>query len=174
MVDAGQAKKGAEALFVQRDWRADGGSRRVRVTREGVLIARRFSGVDMKIAVPAPAYRGVLLDVSAGANGAPQYRLLLVHSDHDLDVPLLETGDSAVAAADWQDWAAWLGLPRLTAAPGDVANVDDGEAPPASAPRRAGSAVARRRPRLMIRRKTGDARRMGTIFAGEREIVCYE
>ncbi len=86
MVEAGHANRADEALLVQRDWRADGGSRRVRVTRAGVLITRRFGGVDMRIAVPAPAYRGVALDVAGGGDGAPCYRLSLVHRDRDLDV----------------------------------------------------------------------------------------
>lgn len=172
MFDAGHANKSEEALFVQRDWRADGGSRRVRVTRRDILIARRFGGVKMRITVPVPAYRGVLLEVAAGAAGAPRYRLLLAHRDRDLDVVLGETQDSAAAAADWKYWAAWLDLPRLAAESEDAAKAGAREiAPP---PRRGASSVRRRRPRFLALRKGGDARRMAEIFAGEREIACYE
>jgi hypothetical protein len=173
MVEAGQANRADEALLVQRDWRADGGSRRVRVTRAGVLITRRFGGVDMRIAVPAPAYRGVALDVAGGGDGAPCYRLSLVHRDRDLDVTLLETDDSAIAAADWTDWADWLGLPRLAAGSADVVEIDAGERP-APVPRRGGSALRRRRPLFLARRKTGDIRRLAAIFAGEREIIARD
>ncbi|MEK4033642.1 DUF6101 family protein [Methylocystis sp. IM2] len=146
MFEAGQAMKSDEAFFVQRDWRADGGARRVRVTRRDILIARRFNGVDMKIAVPVPAYRGVLLDVAAGEAGAPCYRLLLAHRDRDLDVVLGETGDSTAAAADWKYWAAWLDLPRLAAENGDFAEVDAPVCGAAAPGRRGGSSVRRRRP----------------------------
>lgn len=174
MVEAGQAIRNEEALFVQRDWRADGGARRVRVTRRGVLIARRFGGVDMKIAVPVPAYRGVLLDVSAGEAGAPCYRLLLAHRDRDLDVVLAETEDSAAAMADWKYWAAWLDLPRLAVEDGDFAEVDAPGRAAIVSPRRGGSSVLGRRPRFLALRRGGDARRLGVVFSGEREIVRYE
>lgn len=174
MFEAGQAMKSDEAFFVQRDWRADGGARRVRVTRRDILIARRFNGVDMKIAVPVPAYRGVLLDVAAGEAGAPCYRLLLAHRDRDLDVVLGETGDSTAAAADWKYWAAWLDLPRLAAENGDFAEVDAPVCGAAAPGRRGGSSVRRRRPRFLALRRSGDARRLAEVFAGEREIICYE
>src|SRR5512137_664039 len=45
MFEAGQARK-AETVLVQRDWRADGGDRRVRVTSSDIHIARRFGGVN--------------------------------------------------------------------------------------------------------------------------------
>lgn len=172
MVDAGHARK-EETFLVQRDWRADGGDRRVRVTRADVLIARRFGGVKMRISVPVPSYRGVLLDRAAGEDGAPRWRLLLAHRDRDLDVVLDETADEGAAAAGWADWAAWFGLPRL--APAGTESVDAAAtARPAPAPRRGASAVRRRRPRFLACRKTGDAGRLAAVFAGEREIVCYE
>ncbi len=174
MFEAGHANKSEEAFFVQRDWRADGGARRVRVTRRDILIARRFGGVDMKITVPVPAYRGVLLDVATGEAGAPCYRLLLAHRDRDLDVVLGETGDSAAAAADWKYWAAGLELPRRAAANGDFAEVDAPAGEIAAQARRGGSSVRQRRPRFLALRKSGDPRRLAEIFAGEREIVCYE
>jgi len=118
MFEAGQARK-AETVLVQRDWRADGGDRRVRVTSSDIHIARRFGGVNMRISVPVPAYQGVLLDWSAGDDGAPRYRLLLAHRDRDLDVVLAETPDASAAADDWAAWAAWLGLPRLASTEAD-------------------------------------------------------
>jgi hypothetical protein len=168
MFHAGNAPR-EETLLVQRDWRADGGARRVRVTRSGVLIARRVSGVDMMISVPLPAYKGVALDVVAGDDGAPRYRLSLAHRDGDLDVLLAETQDSCDAAADWKFWSSWLSLPRI-----EAANGDGSEAGPALRARRNNAAVWSRRPRFLTRRKGGDSARMTTVFAGEREIVCYE
>ena len=132
MVESTIKRRSLEDLPVQRDWRADGGARRVRVTRSDILIARRFGGIDMRIQVPVPAYRGVFLDVVASADGAPCYRLLLAHPDRDLDVVLEETQDSAAAAADWRYWAAWLGVPQLAADDGEVA--ETGTARPAETP----------------------------------------
>lgn len=174
MSEANHARKTEEALLVQRDWRADGGARRVRVTRSDILISRRFSGVDMMIAVPVPAYDGVALDVVEGRDGAPCYRLSLAHRDRDLDVVLAETQDSGDAAADWKYWASWLGLPRLSAEDGALADVDAPDAARQGYPRRGGSPLRHRRPRFLTRRKPGDGARMGEVFCGEREIVCYE
>ncbi|QGM98228.1 DUF6101 family protein [Methylocystis parvus] len=174
MFEATNARKTEEAVLVQRDWRADGGARRVRVTRSDILISRRFSGVDMMIAVPVPAYDGVALDVVEGRDGAPCYRLSLAHRDRDLDVVLGETQDCGDAAADWKYWASWLGLPRLANEDGELAQVDAPGAPLQGYPRRGASPLRNRRPRFLTRRKAGDAARMAEIFAGEREIVCYE
>jgi hypothetical protein len=174
MFDAGAARKIEEQLFVQRDRRADGGARRVRVTRSDILIARRFGGVEMMIAVPVPAYCGVALDVSEGRDGAPCYRLSLAHRDADLDVLLAETQDGGAAAAEWKYWAAWLGLPRVTNEDGEFASVDPALGGEVSIQRRRNATVAKRRPRFLLRRKAGDAARMDEVFAGEREIICYE
>ena len=174
MFDAGAARKIEEQLFVQRDRRADGGARRVRVTRSDILIARRFSGVEMMIAVPVPAYCGVALEVSEGRDGAPRYRLSLAHRDADLDVLLAETQDGGAAAADWKYWAAWLGLPRVTNEDGEFAAVDVVSASQIVIQRRRNAAVAKRRPRFLFRRKAGDCSRMDEVYAGEREIICYE
>ncbi len=174
MVEAVRARR-EETVLVQRDWRADGGDRRVRVTSSDIHIARRFGGVNMRISVPVPAYQGVLLDLATGEDGAPRYRLLLAHQDRDLDVVLAETADEGAAAADWADWAEWLGLPRL--APTDAEEVDDaGASAPCATPipRRGASSVLRRRPRFLARRKAGDAERLTSVFDGEREIISYE
>ncbi len=168
------ARRIEEACLVQRDWRADGGVRRVRVTRREIFISRRFNGVDMMIAIPAPAYNGVAMDVAQGQDGAPSYRLSLVHRDRDLDVLLVETQDSGDAAVDWKYWASWLGLPRLAAKDGELVTVDAAHAPSAGLPRRGASNVRRRRPRFLTRRKMGAAARMAEVFAGEREIICYD
>lgn len=176
MFDAGQARK-AEAVLVQRDWRADGGDRRVRVTSSNIHIARRLAGVNMRISVPVPAYQGVLLDLATGPDGVPSYRLLLAHRDRDLDVLLGETPDGWAAAANWAAWADWLGLPRIAPMEMDGAtdaDADDSRPAAAPVPRRGGSAVSRRRPRFLARRKTGDGARLAAVFSGERVIVSYE
>jgi len=172
MKQTSQTAPRAAHTLVQRDRRADEGQRQVRVTREGVLISRRLAGIAMHIRVPVAAYRGVALDVSAGREGGACYRLSLAHQDPELDVVLAETQDGGAVAADWKYWANWLDLPRL-AARGEALEALE-PARPAVERRRAGVAVAKRRPRFLARRKTGVAARTDISFAGEREIVCYE
>jgi hypothetical protein len=174
MVESTMTRRDEEDFLVQRDWRADGGSRRVRVTSSDILIARRFGGIDMRIQIPVPAYRGVFLDVLERADGAPSYRLLLAHADRDLDVLLDETGDCVAAAAGWRDWAARLGLPLLVATAPESAAAGVSPVTGGPVPRRGGSPLRRRRPRFLMRRRTGETARMAAVFAGEREIVCYE
>lgn len=175
MFESTSAAQRVGAFMSQRDQRAEGGRRQVRVTRSDILIQRRFAGVSMLISVPVAAYRGVALAVepAQSQHGGAAYRLSLAHADPDLDVVLFETQDSGAAAADWKYWAFYLDLPRLAA--------ENGEAHPIPGPRdaqifwrRRHANVAKRRPRFLARRKKGDLARSQTVFEGEREIVCYE
>lgn len=176
MVEAGAARKIEDKVYLQRDRRADGGARRVRMTREDVLIARRLSGVAMVISVPVSAYCGVALDVQPGEDGSPRYVLSLAHSDPDLDVLLGETQDCGSIAAEWRYWAAWLGLPRLAEEDGALRALDGAveDAVAGSARRRCDANVRKRRPRFLSRRKAGDPSRAKLVHAQEREIISYE
>ncbi len=159
--------------FLQRDRRADEGKRQVQLTGDDIMISRRLAGIRMMISVPVSSYRGVALDVDACEQGGASYRISLAHADPDLDVILAETHDSGAIAADWRYWATFLGLPRLWSR--------DGGAEPAPAaiasttsPRRRNASVRKRRPHFLARRKLGDLTRASAVFAGEREIICYE
>ncbi|MGD9656043.1 MAG: DUF6101 family protein [Methylocystis sp.] len=175
MVEADTARKIENSVYVQRDRRADGGARRIRMTRDDVLIARRLSGVAMVISVPVAAYHGVALDVQPAGDGSPRYVLSLAHSDPDLDILLGETQDCGTVAADWRYWASWLGLPRLTEEDGELRALDGtAEDAVASARRRGDANVRKRRPRFLIRRKGGDPSRTRMVHAEEREIISYE
>ncbi|MGJ0394900.1 MAG: DUF6101 family protein [Methylocystis sp.] len=176
MVEAETARRIEDSVYVQRDRRADGGARRIRMSREGVLIARRLSGVAMVISVPVSAYRGVALDVQPSEDGSPRYVLSLTHSDPDLDILLGETQDCGAVAADWRYWAAWLGLPRLAEEDGELRALDRPaeEAAAAMARRRSDANVRKRRPRFLARRKAGDPSRTRMVHSEEREIVSYE
>ncbi|MGD9543425.1 MAG: DUF6101 family protein [Methylocystis sp.] len=175
MVQADIARRIEDSIYVQRDRRADGGARRIRMTREDVLIARRMSGVAMVISVPVSAYCGVALDVQPADDGSPRYVLSLAHSDPDLDILLGETQDGGAVASDWRHWATWLGLPRVTEEDGELRALEGGEEINAApARRRADANVRKRRPRFLIRRKAGEPSRTKMVYAEEREIVCYE
>lgn len=174
MVEADAARRIEENVYVQRDRRADGGARRIRVTREDVLIARRLSGVAMVISVPVSAYCGVALDVQPADDGSPRYVLSLAHSDPDLDILLGETRDGGAVASDWRHWATWLGLPRVTEEDGELRALEGAEEIAASVRRRCEVNVRKRRPRFLGRRNAGDSRRMKIVHAQEREIISYE
>ena len=47
--------------YYERDQRADGGTRTVRLNPRGVRIERALAGVKMRLAIPIQAYRGVVL-----------------------------------------------------------------------------------------------------------------
>lgn len=176
MVEAETARKIEGDVYVQRDRRADGGARRIRMTREDVLIARRLSGVAMVISVPVSAYCGVALEVQPADDGSPRYVLSLAHNDPDLDVLLGETQDCGSVAADWRYWSAWLSLPRLREEEGELRLLDSPteDAVAVAARRRGDANVRKRRPRFLLRRKGGDPRQTKMVHAQEREIISYE
>ena len=95
------------------DARADGAQREIVLARESVLIRRRVGGIEMKLDVPARAYRGVLLSLDATASGEAVFRLRLLHRDPDLAVTLCEALDDRDIVADWTSWARFFGLPKL-------------------------------------------------------------
>jgi hypothetical protein len=162
-----------ERLLTQRDRRADGGARHVRVTRGDILIARRFGGVAMMIAAPVEAYRGVGLTVCADVRGDILYRLILVHRDADLDIVLIETRNSADAQTAWGEWAAWFNLSRLAIQNEEWVTVSAPAGARPAVDRRRSGVSARRRPAFLARRKVGDARRLAEVFANEREMAGY-
>lgn len=168
------------------DSRADGGQRDVILTRHRVTIRRRIAGMGMKIDVPTRAYRGVVLSLEQSARGRLHYRVTLRHADPDLSVILTEAFDESEILKDWRDWASFLTQsPLVERDSGALVGADDVEAQaPADAPdaeqftgsfqrRRGPPASARSRGRFVRRRHVGGASGEA-VYAGEREIVCYE
>ena len=54
--------------YCERDRRADGGTRTVRLNPRGVRIERALAGVKMRLAIPIEAYRGVVLSREDNSN----------------------------------------------------------------------------------------------------------
>lgn len=150
---SGEKGIAAEVSLIQRDRRADGGDRHVKVTRGNILIGRRFGGVEMMITTPVCAYRGVGLDVRSDPEGAIFYRLLLVHADPDLDVLLGETPDAEDAHLAWTQWAGWFELARLALDGDNWIAVDPAPANQCrdAYPHRRGVITAHRRSRVVSR-----------------------
>ena len=162
-----------------RDARADGSQREVFLARGEVLIRRRVAGIDMRLDVPARAYRGVLLSLDASEEGEALFRLSLLHGDPDLSVILQEAPDDSDIVAEWTSWARYFGVPRLVERNRGV--IEPAEETCGAIAlgrafklRRRGASLARRRPRLFMRRKTGDQSRVGKRLESERVIVIQE
>jgi Family of unknown function (DUF6101) len=147
--------------FEATDPRADGRRRRIRVDAKSITIARRVLGMKMNLRVPSKCYRGVVLSRTHYGQSV-RYGLRLDHRDPELSVPLCEAVDAKDVIAQWSSWADYLGLPRLIETlSGDLAEFDRalgrirlGEA---SNNRRRSGTVGDRRPRFLVRRKTGRA-----------------
>jgi hypothetical protein len=136
------------------DSRADGAIRRVEVTRERVVIARRIGGVEMRVALKPNQYRGVALCVLIAEATDFLYVVRLVHADADLDVTLAFCDKEHDARSLWRRWAAGLSLERLVERGDDDYEIDRSKSL-ASVERRRGRATLTRRNRFLARRKMG-------------------
>jgi hypothetical protein len=133
------------------DLRADDGVRTVRLTAHGVRIDRTVCGIKMRVCVPIEAYQGILLT----RHNQRSCRLTLAHDDPDLSVRL----EAADAEDLWQDWVCLL--PALA-----------GIARAAPTPRQRNMTLAKRRPRILLRRRPGRA--PATILCPVRELFSWE
>ena len=137
------------------DERTDDATRLVTLDRRHVCISRRRGGVSMHIGVPSRAYRGVALSLSPDE----RWCVTLTHRDPGLSVPLASAPDDTEILASWRGWSRFFDLPALVEVdPGEYRVGADPQPVAASRrpmPRRRGRLVADRRPRFLLRRKTG-------------------
>jgi hypothetical protein len=146
------------------------------VERERVLVRRALtaSGPILQVPLPLSAYRGVAVRMqSTGDNGEVRAVIELMHRDPALTLTLAESDMPEDLAADWQAWGRSLKLPLL------VVGQDGSVAEPLARyglktarpkARRYHSHFAKRRPRFLVRRKTGEPKRMELISG--REIIA--
>ena len=156
--------------LIRDDARADDRQREVAFGERSVVIARRVAGIAMRVRVPLASYRGVRLSLGAQGEGESLHRIDLLHRDPDLSIPLFQTADTGVLAAEWDSWAKSLSLPLLF----EDFPARGSEEAPSPAPRRRGSAVAQRRTRFSRRRKLGAPERLAIAYRDEREIISYD
>ena len=136
-----------------------------------------FGASGIRHAVPLGVYTGVAVRMEPGREpGHVRVFLDLLHSDPRLTVPLSAADDPQSAAADWREWGRILGLPLLVvAADGAViaplATLGALSMFPAKARRRPAHFRARR-PRFLVRRKTGRATGLARVTG--REIIAPE
>lgn len=132
------------------------------------------SGLPLSIALPARAFRGVAARAIDHGNGHVTVTLELHHDDPDLCIPLLVAHDLDDIAADWRLWAEAYGIPMLMVEADGVARELGAQFQPEKARiapvRRRHSFFAERRPRFLVRRRTGSLGVKMTIKG--REIIA--
>lgn len=126
------------------------------IDRDRTTVRRSGRG---EVSLPVRAYRGVAVRMEANEDDRLAVILELNHEDPELSLPLMIAEDPAEIVADWQAWSRSLGLPML------LLELDGTLSEPvphlgavaiqAPRPRRRHSYFAARRPRFLVRRKTG-------------------
>jgi hypothetical protein len=166
--------------FVAADEAADERLRVVDLHRERVVLRRSVNGMRMALNQPIAAFRGVAIRLHfAQADKIPtSIAVVLEHGDPALSLPLYSATESEDIVAEWQSWGRVLGLPLLVAEPdgslrepfarlGAFLRV---EAP--TWRRRRRSAIARRRPGRLMRRRRGLSSDAPIVHRDEREIIA--
>jgi hypothetical protein len=147
--------------FRAADASADDEVRLVEVHHEGVVVRRSVRGVPIAVSLPVSAFLGVAIrlfppDVSGGARVA----VILQHRDPALSIPLYTATNSDDVLAEWQLWARTFAVPMLVADEDGTlrepfARLGGVRVERPSARKRRRGAIARRRPRIFMRRKPG-------------------
>jgi hypothetical protein len=157
------------------DAAADQRVRLVELDRERVTLRRSVRGVRMKVSLPVSAFIGVAMRLLPSDGSGATVTVTLEHRDPGLTVPLFAAPEATDLLAEWRLWARIFGLPLLVAD-------DDGKlhepfarlgairVAPARARSRRRSALCRRRPRVLLRRKPG--RPGAAVIYREREIIA--
>jgi hypothetical protein len=181
---AGIAREGSSHLFgldplrlpvsfSAADPAADGGSREIGVSRDGVELRRSVRGVQMCVQLPFSEYEGVVIRVLA-PGGDPVIFLSLEHRDDALSVLLHASDDSDGIATSARKWSRVTGRPILVAgADGRLRNPAAARKPRPGNPRRSRrSALRNRRTAVRLRSQRASRAIEKNIYFGEREIIA--
>ena len=146
--------------FDAHDARADNGVRRVELHPERVVLRRAVQGMRMAINLRVSDFHGIALrEIDDDAQ-----MLVLLHRDPSLTVPLCVSADREEIATAWQTWSDIFALPQLPE-----------EAPCEPTPRRRRrNAIRERRPKFLVRRRSGDQSGAAAVHRGEREIIARD
>lgn len=149
------------------------------IDQRGAIVRRilQMSGLPATVVLPANAFRGVAARAMEDADGTVTVTLELLHNDPMLSVPLLVADNLEDVAADWRAWADAYRLPMLLIEADGVARTLEeslGAAIKALPPqdRRKRRVAPQRRPRFLMRRKTGNLG-LRLVISGE-EIIAPE
>lgn len=144
--------------FDAHDIRADGGVRQIELHRERVVLRRALHGMRMAVNVRVSDFLGIALRTDDEVQ-----MLALVHRDPSLTIPLCVTSDEEEITTAWQLWSDILKLPLLA------------EKTREPAPRRRRHNTIRiRRPKFLMRRRSGDPLNPANVHRGEREIIARD
>jgi hypothetical protein len=164
--------------FAVSDKAADERMRFVELTRERVVVRRAVRGIKMAVNLPVTAYLGVAIRMEApDGESSGAVSIALEHRDPSLSLPLYRAADCTDILAEWQSWARVLGMPLL------VAESDGRLREPferigalrvanPTRRRRSRSAIRKRRPSILLRRKAGHSIENAVVHRGEREIIA--
>ena len=166
--------------FTAADEAADERLRVVDLHRERVVVRRSVGGIRMALNMPVANYRGVAIRLTGPHGHAPDaVAVVLEHRDPDLSLLLFSSTDRDDIVTEWQSWGRALNLPLL------VAETDGSVREPfprvgalrVEAPtwrRRRRSAIARRRPSRLLRRRAGKRPATPVVHRGVREIIARD
>ena len=143
--------------FSAHDTRADGGVRQVELHRERVVLHRAIRGMQMAVNVRVSDFLGVALRETEDA----QMLLVLAHRDPSLTIPLCMSADRDEITDAWEMWSETFALPQLQ---------DVGYEP--ASRRRRSNAIGTRRPRFLMRRKSGELLPCAKVYRDEQEIIA--
>jgi len=163
--------------FESADEGADEHRRIVDLHRERVVLRRCVHGMRMALNLPVAAFRGVAMR-PAGKAGEPPSAIAVVleHGDPALSLPLFSSREGDDIVAEWQSWGRVLGLPLLIAEPDGslrepFTRLGRMRIHAPTCRRRRRTAIARRRPANLQRRRVGVPAK-AAIHRGEREIIA--
>ncbi|MBL4784430.1 MAG: hypothetical protein JKY49_03280 [Cohaesibacteraceae bacterium] len=128
-------------------------------TRVILKKALPVSGISARFVLPIENFEGICVRFETSDDLSETCASVeLKHPDPDLSVVLVVTDDFADASVDWRCWGRKTGLPLLMENMGEVIRVDQRlgmlEVQQVK-PRRRYGEFARRRPRFLVRRKSG-------------------
>jgi hypothetical protein len=131
-----------------------------RIDLKEAAVIKRIGSAGPALTVPFAEYRGVAVRIDGGHKaGDVRATLELLHADPALTIALAMVDDVDRVEADWREWGRALDLPLLIIAPDGTVGV--ALARPGAllmlSPkmRRRPAHFTRRRPRFLVRRKTG-------------------
>jgi Family of unknown function (DUF6101) len=168
------------ARFEAVDDAADGRVRVVDLYSRRVVLRRSVRGMRMAISLPVAAFRGVSIRLSGKADEPPTaIAIVLEHGDPALSLPLFSASETDEIVAEWQSWGRVLGLPLLVSErDGSLrepfARIGALRVEPPTWRRRRRTGIARRRPRILLRRRAGKMPEAPALHRGEREIIAQD
>jgi hypothetical protein len=164
--------------FAVADKAADELIRYVELTRERVVVRRAVAGIKMAVNLPVSAYLGVAIRMEPPeGQSAGAVSIVLEHRDSMLSLPLYRSSDCTDILAEWQSWARVLRMPLLVAESDGrlrepFARIGALRVAPPIRRRRNRSAVRKRRPSILLRRRPGHSIENAVVHRDEREIIA--